>query len=106
MIPEWISLLNIQLSPQAYISFGTVGRGHRLQQEFLRAGLSNHKEKPLCSVKNDVTEDPNISILRFSSTGMPLSEWEKRRDKIETALNLEIADIRPGKDKRTIWSMQ
>lgn len=86
-----------------YLYFGIMGRGHRLQEEFLRVGLSNYKkEAPLLRHERQDKDRPNITIMEFASSGIPLSEWEKRRDKIETALNREIADIRQGHDKRTI----
>lgn len=103
-MPIWISYLNIAvLAVAVYLWLGIVGKGHRLQGQFLRAGLSNHKgEAPLLRHQRKDVEHPNVSILTFSSTGIPLAEWEKRCEKIETALNIEIADIRQGKDKRTI----
>ncbi len=99
-----ILLINIFIVVTAiYLWFGIVGRGHRLQEEFLRVGLSNYKkEAPLLRRERKDTDHPNITVMEFASSGIPLSAWEKRRDKIETALNREIADIRQGHDKRTI----
>ena len=44
----------------------------------------------------------NGVILEFYSKTIPLSEYEKRKEKIETALNLKIISINIGKDMRHV----
>ena len=44
----------------------------------------------------------NMEILEFDDVGIPLTEWEKERGYIETALNMNIVKIIEGRNKRRI----
>lgn len=79
-------------------------RGSRAAKENLqKAGLTNHTgESPVLTRKYQDGESSRITVWEFDPCGIPLKEWEDKRGKIEAALNLTIAKITWGKDKRRV----
>lgn len=74
-----------------------------LRKKFRQIGLKNRLDQVpvLVSYSKDV-KDRNLRIYIFSSEGIPLSEWEKSRDKIENILNIIILDMSYADDNQNI----
>lgn len=51
-------------------------------------------------ISKHYNEDTNEIIYEFFSVGISLEEWHKKKEKLETALNINILRIIPGKDFR------
>lgn len=82
---------------------GTPSGGKTAKEDLQRVGLMNHAgEAPILLTKYQDKENPNVTVWEFDPCGIPLTEWEDRRAKVEAALNLTIAKITWGKDKRRI----
>ena len=75
----------------------------KVQDNLLRAGLVNSAgEAPtLISTERD-PNNPNVKIYTFESCGIALTTWMDSADKIQTCLNMTIADIRYGIDHQHI----
>lgn len=89
-----VFLILLAGAPRHYVS---VTRNMR------RIGLTNAAdETPILLNEYVDPENPNTMIMEFETYGIPLDEWESKREKIESALNVSIADITIGKDNRRI----
>lgn len=74
-----------------------------VQRNLIRAGVVNASGEGPTLI--DISLDPqnsNIKILKFVSVGIPLGDWQDKKEKIQAALNITIADIRQGTDNRHI----
>lgn len=67
-----------------------------------RIGLRNSADETPVLIDEYITPDHALRIMEFETYGIPLSEWDKYREKIESALNIYIADITYGKDNRRV----
>ena len=47
-------------------------------------------------------KDNSVTVYRFYGVGIPLKEWEDKRQKIEATLNLNIVNLKEGSDKQEI----
>ena len=47
-------------------------------------------------------KDNSVTVYRFYGVGIPLKEWEDKRQKIEAALNLNIVNLKEGSNKQEI----
>lgn len=74
-----------------------------VQRNLIRAGLVNAAgEGPtLVDVSPDATNS-KIKILKFVSVGIPFGDWQDKKEEIQAALNITVADIRQGSDNRHI----
>lgn len=82
---------------------GTPMGGKTAKEDLQRVGLMNHAgEAPILLAKYQDKENSNVTVWEFDPCGIPLNEWEDKRAKVEAALNLTIAKITWGKDKRRI----
>lgn len=85
------------------VLFGTPIGWKSIQNGLRRAGLVNHAgEAPFPVASWQDKDNPRVTVREFEACGVPLSEWEDKREKVETALNLYIAKITEGKEKRRI----
>ena len=67
---------------------------------FLSIGFKNSIGIPpilICQQKID-----NSVIMLFDNVGIPLSDWERHKDEIESTLNISISQIQYGKNYRQI----
>lgn len=55
----------------------------------------------LLSKSVDKSND-RVMILKFKTFGIPLSEWTDNQDRIESALNIHIDEMREGDDCRVV----
>lgn len=78
--------------------------GRRMAEEELkRVGLTNHEgEVPRLLHRRKDWEHPRVTVWIFDNRGIPLQEWRDKQCRIETALDITIADIRYEKGKRRI----
>lgn len=85
------------------VLLGTPWGGKEVRESLQRVGLTNHAgEAPVLLSKQADRDSPRLTVWEFDPCGIPLREWEDKRDKIEAALNLTIAKITWGVDKRRI----
>lgn len=85
------------------VAFGTPRGGTSISNDLRRAGVVNHAgEAPLLAARYTDRENPRIAILEFEAGGVSRSEWEDKRARIETALNVHIAKITDGSNKRRV----
>lgn len=78
--------------------------GRRMAEEELkRVGLTNHEgEAPRLLHRRKDREHPRVTVWTFDNRGIPIQEWWDKQSRIETALDITIADIRHEKGKRRI----
>ena len=70
----------------------------RIEGELLDVGFTdNEGESPMLVSR---TKDKNGFILEFYSPRIPFVRYEDHMAEIETALNIKIVDVLPGKDKQ------
>jgi len=83
--------------------FGTPIGWKQIENSLRRAGLVNHAgEAPYLVARYRDKENLRITIMEFESCGVPCSEWEDKREKIEAALNIYVAKVSEGRGKRRI----
>ena len=108
--PVFIVLVDLML-PALLISgtfvililFGTPYGFNKTSNEFQRIGMTNSAgEVPMLLSREKDKKYGNMEILEFDDVGIPLTEWEKERGYIETALNMNIVKIIEGRNKRRI----
>ena len=85
------------------IMIGTPFGWRSIQNALQRTGLVNHAGEAPYPVR--IWQDPEherVTVLEFESVGISLSEWENCQERIEAALNVIVAEIREGREKRRI----
>lgn len=83
--------------------FGSPWGGGSINSGLQRIGLKNHMgEYPLLVYKSKDKDNPRIAILEFAASGIPLSAWDDKKSYIESALDMNIIDIRQGKNKKRV----
>lgn len=85
------------------ILLGTPAGNGKAVNSFRRAGLVNSAEETpiLVSKRRDRTQ-PETRIYEFDGVGIPLKEWEDKRQRLEAAFNVHIVKMKEGQDKRRI----
>ena len=85
------------------ILFGTpIGAG-KITNELRRIGLTNSAgETPILTTKNKDEKQSEVTVFEFDGAGIPLTEWENKRQRIEAALNLHVVKLTEGNNKRTV----
>lgn len=64
--------------------------------------LNSVGEAPLLLSKSIDKNNSKIITLEFKTFGIPLSEWTDNQDRIESALNIHIDEMREGDDCRVV----
>lgn len=83
--------------------FGTPVNAGRIINEFRRIGLINSAgETPILTAKYKDEKQSEVTVLTFDGVGIPLPEWENKRQRIEAALNLHVVKLAEGKNKREV----
>ena len=82
---------------------GTPLRARRISDYLRQTGfVDDEKNTPfLISITKD-KKNPKIREYIFDTVGIPFARWDKEREKVETALNSHIIDLKLQKDKRTV----
>ena len=74
------------------VLLGTPWGGKAAREGLQKVGLVNHAgEAPPLIAKRQDTDNPRLTVWEFDPCGIPLGEWEDKRARIETALNITIA---------------
>lgn len=85
------------------VLYGTPMNAVKFQNEFRRIGLINNAQEPPVLISKELDkQQEHISIYEFDGAGIPLSEWEDKRQRIEAILNVYIVSLKEGKNKRRI----
>lgn len=75
----------------------------RINDNLHRMGLTNNAgEAPILISKSKTDRNSKMMIWKFETCGIPISEWQDKQEKIESALNVRIDYIEQGKDCRQI----
>ena len=75
--------------------------GKSIHENLQRIGFANSAgETPLLVAEYADKRNPQVRIMEFTTNGIPLTEWEAKRDKIEAALNIHAVKIKQGENKR------
>ena len=82
------------------VLLGTPAGAGKIHDDLWRIGLINHAgETPLLIRKYT---EKNETIMEFEPCGIPLKEWQDKKERIETALNIHILKIVHGKNRKRI----
>ena len=85
------------------VLMGTPWGGKAAKEGLQKAGLVNHAgEAPVLIAKRQDTDSPRLTIWEFDPCGIPLGEWEDKRARVETALNITIAKMAWGEGRKII----
>lgn len=82
---------------------GTPWGGKAAKEGLQKVGLVNHAgEAPALVGKRKDTDNPRLTVWEFDPCGIPLGEWEDKRARIETVLNITIAKLEWGQGRKVI----
>lgn len=85
------------------VLLGTPWGSKTVKEGLQKAGLVNHAgEAPVLVSKRPATDNPRLTVWEFDPCGIPLNEWEDKRTRVETALNVTIAKMTWGKGRKII----
>ena len=85
------------------ILYGTPIGSFKIMSELQRIGLTNSAgETPILTAKTKDEKQSEVTVFEFDGVGIPLTEWENKRQRIEAALNVHIVKLKEGKNKRSI----
>ena len=81
-------------------ALGHVSPAWKMYRDFLRVGFTNAAgEAPLLIGK---IKEKNYQTLYYYSKGLTDMDWHKHIEALQSALNMSIAEVRPGRDHRTV----
>ena len=88
----------------AFLAFLGTPQGSKAAKEGLqKVGLVNHAgEAPALIAKRQDGNNPKLTIWEFDPCGIPLGEWEDKRARIETALDITIAKMTWAEGRKLI----
>lgn len=88
----------------AFLALLGTPRGSKAAKEGLqKVGLVNHAgEAPALIAKRQDRGNPRLTIWEFDPCGIPLGEWEDKRARIETALDITIAKMTWAEGRKLI----
>ena len=85
------------------VLLGTPWGGKAAREGLQKVGLVNHAgEAPPLIAKRQDTDNPRLTVWEFDPCGIPLGEWEDKRARIETALNITIAKMTWAEGRKII----
>ena len=79
---------------------GYVPEALKMQHNFARIGFTNSAEEAPYLVQKE--QRGNAVILTYHCTGFPVSAWVDKQLELESALNMLIASVKEGNDRRTV----
>ena len=95
-----LKVLYIMLFPGVAYAFGHVCGSFSFYRNMVRAGFVNSAgEAPVLVDRHHMG---NAEDLVFEVKGLPLSEWNDKKELLQTALNMSIGSISLGKNFRTV----
>ena len=82
---------------------GTPWSSKAAKEGLQKVGLVNHAgEAPALIAKRQDRDNPRLTIWEFDPCGIPLGEWEDKRARIETALDITIAKMTWAEGRKLI----
>jgi len=85
------------------VILGTPWGAKSAKDNLWKAGLVNHAgESPLLISRYRSNIHKKVVILEFIANGIPLNEWQDRKSKIESALNIYLIAAVEGRNKTRI----
>ena len=85
------------------VLLGTPWGGKAAKEGLQKVGLVNHAgEAPALIAKRQDRDNPRLTIWEFDPCGIPLGEWEDKRARIETALDITIAKMTWAEGRKLI----
>ena len=85
------------------VLMGTPWGGRAAREGLQKAGLVNHAgEAPVLVSRRQDGEHSRLAVWEFDPCGIPLNEWEDKRARVETALNITIAKMAWGEGRKII----
>lgn len=104
------SLVGVMLVPAAFTylcwavvstaAVGYVPEALEMQHNFARIGFTNSAGEAPYLVQKE--QRGNAVILTYHCTGFPVSAWVDKQLELESALNMLIASVKEGNDRRTV----
>ncbi|MBQ4517328.1 MAG: DNA translocase FtsK [Clostridia bacterium] len=82
------------------VFLGTPKEAKKINQSLNIVGLVNHAGQSPLLLKR--YKENSITIMEFEPNGIPLSDWDDKKEDIETALNMHVENIRYGKSRAKI----
>jgi len=84
--------------------YGTPLCANRVKESLLKAGITNYAgEAPVLISKRQDKKFPGITIWEFAPCGIPMKVWEDKKEYIEAAMNVLIADMQWSKDGKYFY---
>ena len=103
LLKLFFPLMIIAVAPAVLILLGTPAGSETVSNGLKRIWFTNSAgEIPMLISKETDEKDNSVTVYRFYGVGIPLKEWEDKRQKIEAALNLNIVNLKEGSDKQEI----
>lgn len=85
------------------VLLGTPWGGKATREGLQKVGLINHAgEAPILLSKYHDANSARLTVWEFDPCGIPLNEWEDKKARIETALNIIIAKMAWGEGRKII----
>ena len=82
---------------------GTPWGSKAAKEGLQKVGLVNHAgEAPALIAKRQDRDNPRLTVWEFDPCGIPLGEWEDKRARIETALDITIAKMTWAEGRKLI----
>lgn len=95
-----VVLLQAICIPMLFIFFGHVRNSWKIYRDLVRIGFTNAAgEAPL--LIDRIREKDTVRLV-FYSKGLTDTDWQDHVAALQSALNMSIAEVRPGKDYRTV----
>jgi len=95
--------LMIFINSMALFLVGRPIEANHSEVRFIRAGFINSVgEAPYLVKTNHDSNNPKIKIYTFDSNAVPISEWNDKKEYIESGLDITIISISHSKGKRYI----
>ena len=103
ILPITVTLISIVGLFYLIVLFGSTFGGGRFNAGIQRTGLKNYAgESPRLLSKRQDKENPRVTVMEFTSEGIPVSVWEDKWGYLESALDVNIVKIIQGKSKKRI----
>ena len=100
------ALILVIISSVTFVTIFLIGMpfgASSISNNLHRIGFVNSAgEAPLLLSKSVDKSNDRVMILKFKTFGIPLSEWTDNQDRIESALNIHIDEMREGDDCRVV----
>lgn len=100
------ALILVIISSVTFVTIFLIGMpfgASSISNNLHRIGFVNSVgEAPLLLSKSIDKNNSKIITLEFKTFGIPLSEWADNQDRIESALNIHIDEMREGDDCRVV----